>query len=397
MGLTTKKQKGIIFPKIFALSITIFIASIGFAFISTFWSVYLESFVHNNAVVGLISALFALISFCSFFLITPIIEKYDKAKTFAFSMFVIAVSYFIFAITSNFYLFLGVAVLATFFHTLRITSFGIIIKDKSPRNKLSRNEGLMYTLLNVAWLIGPLVAGTLSKYLKINIIFGLSGIFVLISSIYFLFLKISEKKTRKRVDKNMIKLFFDFFKDKERKLTYFLGGGVDCWWSLIYIFIPLYILEKGLDISYVGYFLFAVTIPLISLSYFFSKLAGKIGFKKIFRTGFFIAFLAALISFFVANIYIILFILVLASIGLAMLEAPTEAHFFDTLKGKEDLRFYGPYNTTIDVNNFVSRSIAGLILLFLPFKFVFLFFSISMLGFSILSSRIKNINESKRK
>ena len=397
MGFVIKKQKGIIFSKLSRLATVLLIASIGFSFVDTFWAVYLESFVHNIALVGFISSFLSLVSFFSFFFIVPLIERYDKAKTFSVSLVLIAISYFVFAITTNFYLFLAVAVLATIFHTLRITSFGIMVKDKSSRKKLSRNEGVIYTFINLAWFVGPLIAGILSKYFKINIIFGLSGIFLLISLAYFSFLRIHDRKIRKRIDKNVINLFVDFFKDKTRVIAYFLGGGVNYWWSLIYIFVPLYIIKSNLEISYVGYFLFAVTIPLIAFSYFFSKLAGKIGFKKIFKIGFFIPFLASLLCFFVSNIYFIFLILILASIGLSMLEATTEAYFFDTLKGKEDLRFYGPYNTTIDANHFISRIIGGLVLLFFPFKYIFLFFSLPMLGFFILSFKVKNIKESRRK
>jgi MFS family permease len=396
MGFVAKKQKGVIFSRVFGLAITLFIASIGFSLIDTFWAVYIESFIHSTAAVGLISSFLALASFFSFFLITPLVEKYDKAKSFALSLLLIAISYFIFIITTNIYLFLLIAILAIFFHNLRITSFGIMVEKKSNPRKLSRNEGIMYTFLNIAWVIGPLIAGILSKYFGIKAIFGLSGIFVLISLMHFLSLKMSGKETRKRVDKSLVKLFFDFLKKEKRAVAYFLGGGVNYWLSLIYIFMPLYIIKEGLEISFIGYFLFAVTVPLAISTYYFSNLAGRIGFKKIFKMGFVILLLASLLCFFVSNIYIIMSILILASFGVAMLEAPTEAYFFDTLKGKEDLRFYGPYNTTIDINNFISRILGGLILLLLPFRFLFLFFSISMLVFFFLSSKATDINESKR-
>ena len=397
MGFAFKRQKGMLHSRNFRLAVVLFIATIGFSFLDTFWSIYIDGFVKNAALVGFVSSFLAFISFISFFLIVPFIEKYDKAKTFAISLFLIAISYFVFAITSNFYLFLLIAIIVTVFHSLRITSFGIMIKDGSLKKELCVNEGIVYTFINLAWLLGPLVAGLLSNYFDISIIFGLSGFFILVSLIYFLFLRIHEEEAMKRVDKNVVKLFFDFFRCKRRVVAYMLGGGVSFWWSLIYIFVPVYMVESGLDVSYVGYFLFAVAIPLISLSYFFSRITGKVGFKKIFKIGFFIPFLASLICFFVPSIYVILLVLIVASVGLAMLEPTVEAYFFDNLKGKEDLRFYGPYNTTIDVSHFISRMVGGVVLLFFPFKYIFLFFSFSMLVFLLLSFMTLNINESRRK
>lgn len=311
-------------------------------------------------------------------------------------MLLISLCYFTFAITDNLYLFLGLAVIVTFLHTARITSFGILVKDKSKRKNLSRNEGVMYSLMNLAWIIGPLFVGIFSKYLEIKALFVISSVMVLIALVYFRSLKIKDKK-KTRVDKNVIKLFIDFFKDKDRVISYFLSGGINYWWSLIYVFMPLYIVINGLGIDVVGYFLFAVAIPLVTFTYLFSNLAGKIGFKTIFKTGYFILFIISLLCFFIPNIYLIMALLVLGSIGASMLEATTEAYFFDCLKGKQDLRFYGPYNTTIDFNHFVSRGLGGLILLILPFKFLFVFFGLSMLAFAILSFKAKNINESRRK
>ena len=90
-------------------------------------------------------------------------------------------------------------------------------------------------------------------------------------------------------------------------------------------------------------------------------------------------------------------LIALASFGMAMLEPTTEAYFFDLLKKKGDeSRFYGPYNTTIDVNHFIGKISASLLLLFLPFNYLFLMFGIFMLVLFILSFKTKNIIEDKR-
>jgi len=89
-------------------------------------------------------------------------------------------------------------------------------------------------------------------------------------------------------------------------------------------------------------------------------------------------------------------LLILSSIGLAMLESTTEAYFFDVLKGRGIYRYYGPYNTTIDLNHFVGRLLSATLLLFLPFKFVFLFFSFFMFLFFLISFRIKDVVECKK-
>jgi MFS family permease len=397
MGTIFRRQKNnFSMTNIGKLSIISFVVSIASAFVSTIWAVYMDSFLQNVVLVGFISAGLTLVSFFSYFIFIPVIERIDKTKIYFFTLLLFALTYFLFAINTKFYVFIILAVIITILATLRVTSFGIIVKDKSGDKHLSRNEGLIYTFLNVAWVIGPLLAGYLSEKFGISLIFTLSAIFILISAILFKISRIKNPHIMKNIDGNLVKNFIDFFKDKKRVKAYLLGGGVNLWWTLIYIFVPLYIIRSGLDIIWVGYFLFAIAIPLMILEFHFSKLAGKIGFKKIFKIGFLIPAILVIACFFITNVYIVLGLLTLASVGLAMIEPTTEAYFFDMINKKDECRFYGPYNTTAEVNDFVGKILSATLLIFLPFKFMFLLFGIFMLFFVFLSTKIKDIIENKK-
>ncbi|MCK5625068.1 MFS transporter [Candidatus Pacearchaeota archaeon] len=387
-----QKQKGDL-TKITKLAIVGFIASLAFAYINTIWAVYMDSFVNSIVLVGFISAFLTLISFLSYFFFIPIIEKQDKSKIYYWSLLTLALGYILFAINTKFYIFVILASLITIITTFRVTSFGIIIKDKSSKTQLSKNEGVIFTFLNLAWVLGPLIAGYIASQFGIRLVFVLSAIFVIIAFLLFRFFKIKDKNIKKKIDKNLIKNLFGFFKDKEKRLAYFIGGGVNLWWVLIYLFVPLFIIRQGLSVSWIGYFLFAVAVPLVLFEYKFSKLVGKKGFKKIFQMGFLIVAVFSFLCFFIGNIYIIMILLTLASIGMAMLEPTTEAYFFDILKKKEELRYYGPYKTKEDVNNFLGKILASSLLIILPFKYIFLLFALFMLIMFFLSSKTKRIIE----
>ncbi|MBD3252533.1 MFS transporter, partial [Candidatus Pacearchaeota archaeon] len=104
-----------------------------------------------------------------------------------------------------------------------------------------------------------------------------------------------------------------------------------------------------------------------------------------------------LLCFFISNIYYILSLIVLASLGLAMLEPTIEAYFFDLLNEKQTLRYYSPFLTSINAGKIISKIIASFILLFLPFKFIFLFYALVMFSLFFISFKTKNIIESRRK
>lgn len=209
--------------------------------------------------------------------------------------------------------------------------------------------------------------------------------------------KITDTREPKRVEKNIPKLVIEFFKNKDRRLSYIASGGINFWWGFIYIFIPIFIIESGFSDLILGVFLCAVIIPLIIFSYHFGKLTCKIGFKKIAFFGYLIIAFFAFASFFAGTPVIVLILLVFASIGGAMVESPSEAYFFDIIKKDQREKFYGIYNTTIDVNNLLASFLGAIILLFLSFKFVFLFFGFVMLCISLISLRLRNVIEARRK
>jgi len=398
MGILIRKQNGIYgATPIAKLSIIGLIVSISAAYVNTIWAIYLDSFLNNLAFVGFFSAGLTIVSFFSYFLIIPIIEKYDKGKIYLYSLFMFVITYVLFALNKNFYLFLFLAVIMTILFALKITSFGILIRDSSKNKKVSSSEGLVYTFVNVAWVVGPLIAGFVSAELGINWVFLLSAAFMFFGLIMFKFSKIKDTNGKKRVDGSMVRNFLDFFKDKDRTIAYILKGGVNVWWSFIYLFIPLMIIREGLGELWIGYFLFGAAVPLILFEYKFSSWAEKKGFKGVFKVGYLIPSILALACFFIPGIHLKLLLLVLASVGLAMLEPTTEAYFLDNLKAKERYRFYGPYNTSIDLGNFALKILASIIILFLPFRYIFLLASALMFSFFLLSFKIKNIVESKRK
>lgn len=397
MVLFIRKHHNLILTKMGKLAIITLIASFSFALVDAIWAIYMDSFFHSIVLVGFFSSLLALASFLSFFLIIPLAEKINKSKLYALSLLLFAITYILFAINTKFYFFIVLAFVIVFVGSIRITSFGIIIKNKSQKKLLSRNEGLIYTFANISWLIGPLIAGLIAERYNVNFVFILAAIFIFIAFVFFKTSNIIDVSKKEKADYNTLKNFIDFFKNKNRTLAYIIGGGVNLWWSLIYIFIPLFIIRNNLSIVWVGYFLSAIIIPLILLEYPFSKLAGKIGFKKIFKIGYLIPCLIAFSCFFINNIFIILFLLVLASTGKAMTEPTTEAYFFDILDKKNYLRYYPPYNTAIVAGMFVGKISAASLLVFFPFKYIFILYSLYMFIMFLLSFKIKEIIEKRRK
>lgn len=388
--------RGVKFSAVDKLGIVGLISSFAIASVVTIWAIYIDTFVHNSAYVGFITAFFTIIGTLSYIFLMPLVEKANKARLYVFTILAYIGSYLLFAFFPSVYIIIFFGSTIAIAGSLKVTVFGIIFRDKTKDNSVSKNEGGIYTFLNLAWFVAPITAGFIASKYGIKEIFLFAVAILIFSAFLFKKFKIEDKRKNKKIDRHPIKQFCNFFRDKKRIHAYFLSGGVNLWWSLIYIYIPLYIYNSGLKESLVGYFLGAVTMPLILGEYFFGKLAGKKGFKNIFFIGYIIPSLAAFLIFFIPNIYLILAVLVLASIGMAMLESTTEAYFFDVITIKERDRFYGPYNTAIELNSFLGSAIPAVILLFLPFRSIFIFFGAAMLTLAITSLKIKEFIESKK-
>ncbi len=391
------KKRGYIFTQVNKLAIITFISSISVALIGTIWAIYLQSLIHNDAYVGFLSTLFTIVALVSSIILIPYIERTSKSKIYLISLFFYSLSYILFALLSNIFIIVAIGIFISVMSVLKITSFGIILRDKSKDTAVSKNIGLIYTFINLSWLLGPLIAGFLAQRYGFSPVFFFGAGFQAIAFFLFLSFRLKDNRTEKRIDKDPIKLPFKFLRDKNRAIIYALSAGVSFWWALIYVYIPMKIIDSGLGSDKVGYFLFGIIVPLVLFEYLFGKIAAKKGFKIMFFTGYILLSIISLICFFMTSLYTIMTLLILASVAVAMVEPTTEAYFFDIITKEQRDKFYSQHNTAIDIGNIIATFSSAIILLFLPFKFIFVLFCVITFLLALLSLKIKNIVEGRKK
>ncbi len=379
------------------LTIVVVIISLSSSIIDTVWAVYMSQFLDSVALVGLFSGFLTIISFFSYFWFIPVMERLNKAQVYMVSLAIMGVSYVGFSIIHSFVPFALISIVSTIAITLRATSAGIILRDTSNRKKVANNFGFVYSLQAAAWIVGPLISGLISRFYDIKLIFSVSALLVFVAMLIFKNFRISDNNSKKHIDKNFIKNFKDFFKSWNRVKSYILNGGSSLPLVLFYLFMPLYIINNNLPLSWIGYLMFGYAIIPAFGEFFFGKLAGRIGYKKIFVVGFFSMSVLVLLAFFFSSHYVVLALLFLTCIGVSMTESTTDSYFLDITSDKEELRFFGPYNTAMDICAGIGKLLPSLVLLFLPFKFVFLVYGVLMLIIAFVSSTINDKIESRRK
>jgi MFS family permease len=327
----------------------------------------------------------------------PIIERTNKAKMFIFSLVFFAISYLLLSVYSNIYLIIILGALIAIFSSLRVTLAGLVVRDNTDDDSVSRNEGVIYALLNSAWFVGPFIAGYLAVTYGFSSVFFLAAVFVLMSIFVFNFFKLKDNRKTKNLDKHIFRVIIEFFKNSERALTYVLTLSVTFWWTFIYVYMPIYIVDKGFGAFFLGIFLAGISVPLIFCDYISGRIANKRGFKKLFFVGFISLGILAIFCFFISNIYVVCGLLILASISVSMIEPTSEAYFLDIVEEDERDKYYSIYTTSVNMGSLIGSLPAAALLVFFPFNSLFLFFGIPMIFLAFLALGIKDSYELEKK
>lgn len=372
------------------LSLIRLIIGIGLAGVQTVWVLYMKNFGISDPSIGFISSSLVIVSIITAFFSTLILEKLNEYKILITSLLVTIISFVLIANFINLYLFLFLTIILAICAVLRLDSFDILFRDKSKSQELNENEGLMYALINVGWLVGPLIAGFVLLTYGINIVFLSSAIFIGIGTIILLKLKIILPiKKRDKIDSSFFLNFKDYIKNKQLRISYIISAGIQIWWALIYIYMPLFIINNGVDKSSVGIFLASVVMPLIISEYGVSKLSQIYGFKKYLVSGFLLLSIFAFCAFLINNLHLTLFLLVLASIPMVFIEPLQDSFFFKQVRKIDEEKYLPIYGTAIDIGSFIGKFSIAIILLFLPYNYAYLIIAIFMFLIGLICLKIK--------
>ena len=373
------------------MSLVRLIVAVGLAAIDTIWALYMESFGLNESTIGFISSGLVLITLFTAFQSTIILEKFREYKVLLLSLVIFIISYLSISLLNNLYVFLLFSVILTITSVLRINSFEILFRDESKEGELNQDEGLMYTLSNVGWSLGPLIASFFMISYGISSVFVAASIFLAIALFLLLFMKIKQPlKKRDILDSNFKVNFLEFLKKPQLIVAYFMAFGIEIWWALIFIYMPLFIVNSGKSAADVGVFIACATLPLILFEFEAGRFSSRFGFKPFFFLGFIILAICSTLAFFMTDIIYILITLVIASFGMALIEPLQDSYFFKQVTSNEEERFYPIFATANDFGSFVGKFVLAGVLLFLVSSYVYITMALMMFILAIVSLKIKD-------
>lgn len=364
------------------------IMSFGVGMINTVLPNFVKSIVGTELGVSIFYAAMAVLMLVAALISTVLFRKVRRTKIAKYGFLIPAIVLFLFVFITSLKEIAVLEPIRVGFVLFLAMALSLFVRDFAKSRALGEEEGIYYKYHNIGLFFGPLLAGVLGARFSYEPIFIISSLVFVVGLFYFLHqhLIIEHPAITDRKIETKIR-FFDniktFFSSKGRIKSYFVTLILNLWFSAKHIYIPLYVIASGYLSSMTGIIFGLSIIPFILLEVKVGAYIDKKGIKIPLSIGF--GLMAVLLFIIFLNPYPLLnfALLILVSIGAALIEPIQEYVLFRNMSKKEEDDLYGVYMTADPVAYFLAPTIGGITLIFLPFQFIFLVFGIILLFSSI--------------
>ncbi|OGJ51968.1 hypothetical protein A2335_01705 [Candidatus Peregrinibacteria bacterium RIFOXYB2_FULL_32_7] len=337
-----------------------------------FWTIFpliLTSKLPNESFVGYYYSFLSVIGILISVLSTSIFCKISKVLIIKIVLTSSIILLILMTLAENFWM-LGFLDIPRAMCVLMTTmTLAIFVSDFSKKQELAATEGKFYYFANIGWLVGPFIGGFSAKYFGNESVFILVSFFYLIAFLYFLHqhLRIKNPYLHNEVHKEGIKELFsnikDYFKNIELIKVFFVAFGLNFWWGVKSIYMPLAVQDLGYTQEIVGIIMTLSILPLVLLENIVGKKAGKNGVRKYLIIGFLLLFIIITSFKFLEFLPIVLLLaFILANFGAAFIEPLKETYFFEVVKKSQSGKFFGIYNIAEPAAFFIAPLFASIIL-----------------------------------
>ncbi|MBI5421956.1 MFS transporter, partial [Candidatus Peregrinibacteria bacterium] len=380
------------------LVLIVFLRALGWGFADPFFSLYLNQFTQDYALIGLLSS---LVAFTALLTIIPLMRLTDKIQEgvlirdgqvlYLFVLF----SYVLGGLFLNFPLLIFGLALNGIAQTLIVVGVEAYIRKHDGGGK-SGPFGFYTAMDYLGWVLGMLAAAFLVHLYSLNSMF----LFIL-PSIFLSFLilpQIHEHGLRsiltgfkryfhKRQD--FVDLLTDF-RDLNPKMVFlltlaFFDGALR---MFAYVFIPLFAVSLQLDLKAIALLMVVMNAPYI-FSYFFSEISDVVNKMKVIAFGLFIGFLAFLMLYTLVNQWWVLGLSALTSLSIAVIRPAYNGLITKfTPRGKTG-EVTGIYNFVDRIGRIVGPILTGVIADAYGLNITFLLIALISLGLGFISIALR--------
>lgn len=340
-------------------------------------STFLSSFVSEKT-VGIFYTIASLLTILVLVWIPVVLRKIGNYKIFSIFLIIDALTLLIISFSE----YSPIIILAFIIHITLTTiiTFNLdVLLESFSENKITGHiRGSYLSLINIAWLISPLVAGfilTDNNYWKVYTISA-----ALIIPIFFLlfqnFRKFKDPKYEKH---NFLETLNTILKRKNIFRIFMSQIILRFFYAWMIIYTPIYLHQYiGFSWGTIGIIFTIMLLPFVLLELPLGRLAdNKLGEKEILNIGFIIMGLSTASLTFItsANPIIWAMLLFTTRVGASMTELSSESYFFKKISSG-DTNILSLFRMTGPIAYVIGPLLASLLLIFVKFNYLFIILGI---------------------
>jgi len=362
-------------------SYMIFFYCLAVAIVSPIFPGYLENVSNSEFYVGLFVAISSLMTFLGSLLVPKFLHKYSRMLLLYSGFLGMALVFMMYFFASGFYPVLFLQFVKGFAIAILLVVIPLMVKDYTDEANLSKEEGVYYWFMNIAWIIGPILGGILALQFDQRFLFLFSMV-VFVCAAFFL----QHEKVAPIADKvnNVEKLplihsIKKFWARKQLRKAYLVDFGLYVWWSISTVSVPLYMSFYSFNELYIGIIMALTLVPLIVLEKWVGEHVKNGNMGANIRKGFLIMVLALIATFIFKNVYFSIAMFVIVSIGAAFVEPVKETYLFMHIQKHEEADLFPIYSTARQLGYFAGPLLGGIIGALFGYEILFL-----VTGFALL-------------
>jgi len=250
----------------------------------------------------------------------------------------------------------------------------LYIMDHIRRRDFVRSEPLRLFFGAAAWGFGPALGVVIHQDIGPWVAFGAAMAFMLAELVWFRLMNIADMALvapRAAKPRNPLRFVKRFWDQPRLRLAYVIAFSRSCWWSLLTIYGPIYMIKAGAGDTAGGYVVSAGNM-LLFLVLVYGLIARKIGVRKVIIIAMLLCGLATLA---IAGVYpspwLGAGLFMVAAIGASALDAVGSIPFLRAVRARERAEMTMVYVTFIQMSQLVPAAIFAILLSFFDFPVIF--------------------------
>jgi len=348
----------------------------------------LERDLHGAARVGYYYALIGIMGLCASVASTVIFRRVSRVRIAYWSFVISTFAIGFMTLAKDIWHLAGLDIpraIAVIFVNI---AFSLFVADYLKR-EFAAGQAAIFAWSNLGWLIGPLIGGLSAARWGYEAAFILSSVAFMACLVFFLYQHLIARHphfTHGTHAESLGELWSNikaYVQHPELGRVFRVSFGINIWWSVRGIYIPLAIVALGFGTRTVGLVTAGTGIPLILMEFWTGTQAAIRGVRRYIILGFTaLTIFATLLGVFSKMAYVLFAIFIIANVGAALIEPLQNTYFLEAVRVEEREHLYGIYNTGALMAGIVAPVATSLIFgLGFGFRGIWIFLAVAMLFF----------------